>query len=551
MGWNDVKSLSDVPSASRAFAATAYDADRPPVQDKPESDDPLIGRHIDHFEIREVLGEGGMGRVYLAHDLSLDRPVAIKLLRRELASNPALISRMVDEARAQARLQHPNVVTIYYIGNFEGASYFVMEYVRGKTLTELLEEKGPLPWGEALEYVIQTARALAAAHARGMIHRDVKPSNLLLGELPGPAQRHEIKVADFGLATTGESAAGRFAGTPNYAAPEQMAGGTPDFRGDVYALGITLFELLTGRVPFKAGSLGAIAELHRSAPRPQIANHVAPWRLRQLIAEMMDSDPSRRPKSWDNLLFRLESVRPKPRIAGGMLPRAVALAIDIMLFAPIGQIVAAALSWSQPAATQIWLLVFSAYYVVAHRLWGKTLGKRLLGLHVVGTTRRVRVPGLLLRFAVEFWGPLAALAMLSLQAGAVTDMVEVKNRLIGAVGATPMPIWDRSLDVLLRTMLVPNLVVAVPWLAGFFFALLDRDRQTLHDRAARTRVIYEIRDLEEDRRLGGERLLPPGHESQREHRGEGGRRARKGEVSPLLLRALSFESLCPRWSPIC
>jgi uncharacterized RDD family membrane protein YckC len=503
MAWTDAKTISETPSAGRAFAATAYDAERPPVPGPPASDDPLLGRHIDHFEIRGLLGEGGMGRVYLANDLSLDRPVALKLLRRELASNPALVARLVDEARAQARLQHPNVVTIYYIGQFEGASYFVMEYVRGRTLAEVLEHEGPLPWGDALEYVIQTARALAAAHARGMIHRDVKPSNLLLGEVAGPTQGHEIKVADFGLATSRETAGGRFVGTPYYAAPEQLAGGAPDFRGDVYALAITLYELLMGSVPFKGESLEAIAELHRSAPRPQIPNPVAPWRLRQLIVEMMDPDPGRRPESYDALLTRLESVRPKPRVAGGMLPRAVALAIDIMLFAPIGQIVAAALSWSQQAATQIWLVVWSSYYVIAHRLWGKTVGKRLLGLHVVGTTRRVRVPGLLLRFAVEFWGPLVALAMINLQMGAVTDLVEVKDRLIGAVGASPMPIWDRSLNVLLRTMLVPNLVVAVPWLAGFFFALVDRDRQTLHDRAARTRVIYEVRDLEEDRRTSG------------------------------------------------
>jgi uncharacterized RDD family membrane protein YckC len=426
--------------------------------------------------------------------------VAIKLLRAELASNPALVSRLVDEARAQARLQHPNVVTIYYIGRFEGASYFVMEYVRGKTLSELLENKGPLPWGEALEYVIQTARALAAAASRGMIHRDVKPSNLILTVETGPSQRSEIKVADFGLATSGGESGGRFAGTPYYAAPEQIAGAAPDFRCDVYALAITFYELLTGRVPFKADNLDAMAELHRTAPRPPIANPVAPWRLRQLIVEMMDSDAQRRPASYDVLLHRLESLRPKPRVAGGLFPRGVALAIDLMIFAPIGQIVAAALSWSQQAATQVWLLVFGSYYVITHRLWGKTLGKRLLGLQVVGTTRRVRVPALLLRFTVEFWGPLVALAMISLQIGAVTDLVDVKNRLIDAVGASPMPIWDRSVDVLLRTMLVPNLIVAVPWLAGFLFALVDRDRQTLHDRAARTRVLYEPRASESELR---------------------------------------------------
>jgi uncharacterized RDD family membrane protein YckC len=302
-----------------------------------------------------------------------------------------------------------------------------------------------------------------------------------------------VKVADFGLATSDEKAEGRFVGTPFYAAPEQIAGAAPDLRGDIYALGIAFHELLTGKVPFKADSLEAMTEMHRSAPRPEIAADVAPWRLRQLILAMMDPDPGCRPQSYDALLARLESVRPKPRVAGGLLPRAVALAVDLMLVAPLGQITAAAMSWSQQAATRIWLLLFCAYYVVAHRLWGKTLGKRLIGLHIVGTTRRVRVPGLLLRFAVEFWGPLVALAMISLQLGAATDLIEVKNRLTGGVGVSPVLIWDRGIDALLRTMLFPNLIVAVPWLAGFLFALVDRDRQTLHDRAAKTRVIYEIR----------------------------------------------------------
>jgi uncharacterized RDD family membrane protein YckC len=136
--------------------------------------------------------------------------------------------------------------------------------------------------------------------------------------------------------------------------------------------------------------------------------------------------------------------------------------------------------------------------VLTQRLWGQTLGKRLLGLHVVGTTRRVRVPGLVLRFVVQFWGPLAALAIISLQVGAVTDLLELKDRVVGSLGASPLPLWDRGVRVLLRTMLVPNSIVGIPWLASFLFALIDRDRQTLHDRAARTRVIYEARVLEED-----------------------------------------------------
>jgi uncharacterized RDD family membrane protein YckC len=307
--------------------------------------------------------------------------------------------------------------------------------------------------------------------------------------------RPEVKIADFGLATFGEATEARFVGTPYYAAPEQLSGKGVDFRGDIYSLGITFHELLTGKIPFEADSLHAMTELHCTAPRPQIPDEVAPWRLRQLIAEMMDPEPARRPDSYDALLSRLEAVRPTPRVAGGIATRAVALAIDLMLFAPLGQIAAAALSWSQQAATQIWLVLFGAYYVITHRLWGKTLGKRLLGLRVVGTVRRVSVLGLVLRFAVEFWGPLAALATITLQMGAVTDLVDVKYRIIGAVGASPMPIWDKGVDVLLRTMLVPHFVLAIPWLAGFLFALVDRDRQTLHDRAGRTRVVYEGKPL--------------------------------------------------------
>lgn len=498
MAWSEAKTVQETPSAGRAFAATAYDAERVAAPPREEGDDPLIGKPIDHFEVRALLGEGGMGRVYLAHDRSLDRPVALKLLRRELADDATLMARLVDEARAQARLQHPNVVTIYHIGHFEGSSYFVMEYVRGRTLAEVLEHDGPLTWGDALDYVVQTARALATAHERGMIHRDIKPSNIILGDVAKGDARAGVKVADFGLATSDEKAAGRFVGTPYYAAPEQIAGAAPDLRSDIYTLGVTFHELLTGHVPFKADNLEAMASLHGSAPRPHIASHIAPWRLRQLIHAMMDPEPQKRPQTYDELLSRLEALRPTPRVAGGLLPRGVALAIDLMLFAPIGQIVAGAMGWTQQTATEIWLALFGTYYVLSHRLWGKTLGKRLLGLHVVGTTRRVHVLGLVLRFVVEFWGPLAALAIISLQLGAVADLLTVKERVVGALGSSPLPLWDRGVNAVLRTMLVPNSIVGIPWLASFLFALIDRDRQTLHDRAARTRVLYEGRVLEEE-----------------------------------------------------
>jgi serine/threonine-protein kinase len=490
MARQQTNSLHEPPSAERAFAATAYDGLGPAGEHPVQADDSLVGQRIDHFQIRELLGEGGMGAVYLAQDISLGRTVAIKVLRRELASDQRLVDRLVMEAQAQACLQHPSVVTIYYIGSFQGAPYFAMEYVPGSTLADHIQREGPLPWGEALEYIIQTTRALAAAHARGMVHRDIKPSNLLLGEIPAGAQANAIKVADFGVAAPAGAADDGFVGTPYYAAPEQIAGEGPSMRGDVYALAITFHELLTGRVPFQAESLWGMLQLHREAPRPEISADAAPWRLRHLIREMMDPDPQKRPGSYEDLLARLESVRPKPRVAGGLVPRAAALALDVMLIAPVGPIAAAALGLSQQAAAQIWPLLFGAYYVLSHRLWGKSIGKRLLGLRIVGTTRPVRVSNLLLRFAVEFWGPLVALAIIGLQWGAAVDLGPVKDRIAGA----SVPLWDRSTGALLRMLLVPNLIVAIPWLAGFLFAVFDRDRQAPHDRAAHTRVIYEIHE---------------------------------------------------------
>jgi uncharacterized RDD family membrane protein YckC len=465
MGWSGTQTYGAV--AVAPLAATAYDVDRPPLGlDAVAADDPLIGRRIDHFEIRGLLGQGGMGTVYLAHDLSLERPVAIKVLRRELASNPRLVGRLVDEARAQARLQHPNVVTIYYIGSTQGTRYFAMEYVRGKTLADRLEAQGPLPWAEALEHIIQTTRALAAGHARGIVHRDIKPSNLLLDAAPGAAPAGAaLKVTDFGLAAAPGSAEQEFVGSPYYAAPEQIAGRPPSYRSDIYALGITFHELVTGEPPFQGDSLREMISLHRGAPRPAIPPRRAPWRLRQLIIEMMDPDAAKRPGSYDELLDRLESLRPKPPVAGGLAARAMALAVDLGLVVLPTEAVARLAGAPGRLVRGLGLAVFFAYYIVAHRRWGKTVGKRLVRLRIQGTTRSISAPGLLLRFLVELWGPLLALALL-------------------AEGLASPTLADGRLQL-----------VALGWLASFLFGFLDGHRQTFHDRAAHTRVVYELRPL--------------------------------------------------------
>ena len=469
-----------------ALGATAYDVDRPPLSpDALSPEDPLIGRRVDHFEVRGMLGQGGMGTVYLAHDLSLERPVAIKVLRTELASNRDLIGRLVLEARAQARLQHPNVVTIYHIGAHEGAPYFAMEYIHGKTLADHLDLDGPLPWADALEYIIQTTRALMTAHARGIVHRDIKPSNLILDGAPGAGSAGAaIKVADFGLAAPPGSPEEHFVGSPYYASPEQIAGKPPNHRSDMYALGITFHELLTGQPPFQADSLKDMLSLHANAPRPEIPADKAPWRLRQLITEMMDPDPQNRPWTYEELLGRLEQARPKPALAGGVAARGMALIVDMMLLALVGEGLSSGLDLPIRLAHQAALVVFAAYYIVCHRLWGKTLGKRMLGLRIQGTKRAVSVPGLILRFVVEFWGPLTAAVMLNLRLGISLDPT--------AIGVE-LPVLGDSAQTLLDAVLIPNLVLAVPWLAGFLFAFVDEERQALHDRAARTRVVYELK----------------------------------------------------------
>jgi uncharacterized RDD family membrane protein YckC len=481
-----------VPSTPESMARTAYTVERPPLRPGMQpQDDELIGKVIDHFEIRGLLGEGGMGRVYLAHDRSLERPVALKLMREEFVDNPELVDRMVLEARAQARIQHPHVVPIFHIGRYRDAPYFAMEFVEGKTLAEVLIENGPLPWDEALECVIQTARALYAGHLRGISHRDVKPSNLILtrGSLYR-SSKVEIKVADFGLAAPIGRREEHFVGTPRYASPEQIEGKPRDHRSDIYALGVTFHELLTGSPPFDAQSMTDLFAKHMYGPRPPIPEDKAPWKLRLLIMEMMDANALMRPPTYEELLARLTELRPKRTVAGGVPTRAVALGIDLATAAVAGQMVSSTLGLADYMGSQIALFLFAVYYIMAHRLWQRTFGKRLLGLRIQGTTKAITVPRLMVRFVVEFWGPIAAVIMISLQIGAVSNLSTVKSQITGALGFSGIPVVDAATHGVLQTVLVPNLIVAIPWLAGFLFAFFDDERRAVHDRAAHTKVVY-------------------------------------------------------------
>lgn len=224
----------------------------------------MIGRSLDRYRLVSLLGEGGMGAVYAAEDTTLGREVAVKVLRPELAANPDLVQRFLTEATTLAKLGHPNIATLFELKQDSSVVYMVMELVRGHNLETVRQQRGALPWPETAEVARQTLSALHYAHGRGVVHRDIKPSNLMFDEHGG------IKVMDFGIArvlgTAKATRTGHVVGTAEYMAPEQITGREVDGRTDLYALGIVLYELLTGHGPFDATSDYGLMKAHVEMP---------------------------------------------------------------------------------------------------------------------------------------------------------------------------------------------------------------------------------------------------------------------------------------------
>ena len=220
------------------------------------------------YRLESKLGSGGMSTVYLALDEVLDRPVAVKLLHREISEEADQLERFRREARAAARLSHPNLVGVIDAGEDDGRPYIVFEYIEGRTLKRRIQEEGGLPVDEAVAYAIEIGRGLTAAHARKLVHRDVKPQNVLID----PDGR--AKVTDFGIARSleqqGMTATGRVLGTTDYVSPEQAMGEDVDERSDVYSLGVVLYEMLTGDVPFRAETQVGVAMKHVNEPLPDV-----------------------------------------------------------------------------------------------------------------------------------------------------------------------------------------------------------------------------------------------------------------------------------------
>jgi serine/threonine-protein kinase len=264
----------------------------------------LAGR----YSIERELGRGGMGIVLLARDVALDRLVAIKLLPPHLAASPASRDRFLREARTAAGLSHPNIVPIHAVEQLGDLVFFVMGFVDGETLRERVARAGPLPSRLAMKVTQEVAWALAYAHQRGVIHRDIKPDNIMIERATDRAL-----VADFGIAVVGGAAegGGEVVGSARYMSPEQACGEPVDARSDLYSLGATLFFALTGRPPFEAANLPAILtqQVSRPAPRVQAVRADVPARLADVIDRCLQKDPAARVQSGDEIARIAGEVR--------------------------------------------------------------------------------------------------------------------------------------------------------------------------------------------------------------------------------------------------
>ena len=284
--------------------------------------DPLLGRLLDgRYEISGRIAQGGMAVVYSAFDTRLDRSVAVKVMHPALAADEEFVARFRREAKAAARLSNPHVVAVTDQGQDGDVIFLVMELIDGQTLRELLREAGRLDARQALEIMLPILDALAAAHRAGLVHRDVKPENVLV------AVDGSVKVGDFGLARAVDASpltatAGLLLGTVAYLAPEQVARGVADARADVYACGVVLFELLTGHPPFQGTSALQVAyqHLNENVPAPSSLVEGIPPAVDRLVAAATARDPADRPHDATALLFRTRAVleRLEPAAAGSV-----------------------------------------------------------------------------------------------------------------------------------------------------------------------------------------------------------------------------------------
>jgi serine/threonine-protein kinase len=272
--------------------------------------DPVIGKTLGSCKILKRLGQGGMATVYLGKHLGLNKLMAVKILPPASAQNRRVIERFIHEARAAAKLEHPNIVQVYHVGVEDGYTFILMQYIDGQSLNELLHQLGRLNVHQALSIMKQTARGLAAAHRQGIIHRDVKPDNILINK------DGRVRVSDFGLARQIASLGERkssdiIAGTPYYMSPEHWRGKGVDARSDIYSLGATFYYALTGQHLFEAQSVAVMMKLHMSEPpkSPKVHEASLPDSVCTIILKMLQKSPRKRYQKMEEVVADIERVQ--------------------------------------------------------------------------------------------------------------------------------------------------------------------------------------------------------------------------------------------------
>lgn len=480
------------------------------------------GAVLGPYRIQKNIGRGGMGHVFLAEHEDTKQRVALKVLSPELATHADFVARFHREARLLAALDDDRVARVFFSGAAEGVPFFAMEFVEGRNLEELLRDEGRLPPPRAIELMAATAQGLAAAAKRGLIHRDVKPTNLLLDA------KGRLKLVDFGLARTVDSESrltvtGTVIGTPYYLSPEQALGKPVDVRSDIYSLGATFYHLLCGSVPFEAESPVAIIMRHVHQPPDALtkrSKHV-PEPLARIVMRCMAKDPTRRYQDYDELLADLDAARAgKPVVAppesasiagnapsfvvdledaarvlrsAGRRRRVFAFAIDFAVAAIVG-VVAGRLpafvdglpAWFDRATATLCGTVF--YFVLAESFGGRTFGRRMFRMRVA------RDDG--------------------------TDPGFARN-LVRALHAIPLGIaiaWlvledEQSFPLLDRFGLPPRLtILAFYAYAGLnaFVTIFAEGKRTLHDLYSSTGVFHEARVKRKEKRTPRPaRAVPP------------------------------------------
>ncbi|HET8781423.1 MAG TPA: protein kinase [Pyrinomonadaceae bacterium] len=303
--------LASQPDANFLAANALEDATILLGEDEP---DPLLGRNFAHYYVEAKLGAGGMGEVYLARDLTLGRKVALKLLDSVLADDSSSRARFLREARLAASLDHPNICTIHEVGEAEGRPFIAMQYIEGDTLKKLIGSQ-PLAMDSLLSVMIQVATALAAAHARGIVHRDIKSNNIIV------TPQEQAKVLDFGIAKllekdgnatgTEVTVTGQLIGTPSSMSPEQARGRRVDERADVWSLGVVLYEMITGHAPFTGETANDVLALVLQGDPPPLSHYVpeAPEPLQTIVSKALRKDPNERYQTVEEMIADLREVK--------------------------------------------------------------------------------------------------------------------------------------------------------------------------------------------------------------------------------------------------